>query len=586
MRKTLWSMLSLFLILSLILSACGAPIAPTASDQAAAPSGPVTDLPRSETLYTAGFQWNTPNTFNPLNADPTWPGMARFQQIYESLFVFNLLTGDIDPQLASSYEFVDDLTMAIELFPGTTWSDGETLDTEDVVFTYGLARDHEGLPYGTVFQYIDDITATDDRNLLVTINAEAPNVGFVKNFLATIRIIPEHIWAERAALPDPINQFVDMDPVGSGPYKVHSTSTERVALERLDDYWGGDVHGLPAPKYLVHPIFASNDDGNLALSRNEIDISQQFVPQIWQMWENGGNVGTWYDEEPFYIPGGIPMMHINISVPGLDNPLVRRALAHSINYPLIAETAMSRYSIPVESSLLVPGGGEEPYIDRAQLEALGWEYNPAETARILEEEAGATKGSDGIYVLPDGTRLGPYTVSCPFGWTDWMTALEIVAQSATEAGIEVVTEFPDRPVHVAGIRSGDFQLSMESIAASTAATPWQRYRDLLDDRGVPERGGTAFWNFARFASPDGVHELLDRAAATTDEEEKAEIFSELDQVYMENIPAIGLMYRPLEFYEFNTTYWSGFPTAENPTSGPLHRDDGIRIFAVLEPTGQ
>jgi peptide/nickel transport system substrate-binding protein len=33
---------------------------------------------------------------------------------------------------------------------------------------------------------------------------------------------------------------------------------------------------------------------------------------------------------------------VNTTKKGLDNPAVRRALAYSINYPLIAETAMSK----------------------------------------------------------------------------------------------------------------------------------------------------------------------------------------------------------------------------------------------------
>ncbi len=162
------------------------------------------------------------------------------------------------------------------------------------------------------------------------------------------------------------------------------------------------------------------------------------------MEEKGQPVGTWFKEEPFYVPGGIPFMFINLHKPGLENPLVRRAIAYAINYPLIAATAMSRYSVPVSSSLIVPKGGEDKYFDAEAIKANGWEYDPAKAVEILENESKATKGSDGTYVLPDGTRLGPWKVICPYGWTDWMTALEVVAQSAKEVGIDISTEFLTR----------------------------------------------------------------------------------------------------------------------------------------------
>ena len=82
------------------------------------------------------------------------------------------------------------------------------------------------------------------------------------------------------------------------------------------------------------------------------------------MWEDQDlPVGTWYKDEPYHVPGGIPIMHINVSKPGLDNPTVRRAIAYAINYAQIAETAMSRYSEPAYASLIVPKGAEEQFFN-------------------------------------------------------------------------------------------------------------------------------------------------------------------------------------------------------------------------------
>ena len=158
---------------------------------------------------------------------------------------------------------------------------------------------------------------------------------------------------------------------------------------------------------MVHPIFKSADDGNLAFQNGQVDVMQQFTPQIWKMRQDAkAPVGTWFDQEPYYIAAH-PHAHHQHAEEGPDNPLVRRALAYSINYPLIAQTAMSRYSVPANASLIIPGGGENQFFNADQVKADGWTYDPAKAKDIRENQLKATKGSDGVYTLPYGTRLGP-----------------------------------------------------------------------------------------------------------------------------------------------------------------------------------
>src|SRR5690606_20404069 len=122
---------------------------------------------------------------------------------------------------------------------------------------------------------------------------------------------------------------------------------------------------------------------------------------------------------------------------------------------------------------------------------------------------------------------------------------------------------------------GDFDMVIWTHSGATPASPWQRFRDTLDKRGVPDFGEAAFWNWNRLSHPD-VSDLLDQAAAATDEETQRQLFSALDRIFLENIPVIPLMYRPLEFYEFNESVWTGFPTASNPLAPPMHEEAGIQ----------
>ncbi|MBE1607952.1 ABC transporter substrate-binding protein [Actinopolymorpha pittospori] len=536
-----------------------------------------------ETLFIAGFQWGPPNHYNPLGQNAAWPGgQNNMQLIYETLVRFNLLDGSLQPGLGKEIQEPDANSFVVPLQEGAKWQDGKPVTAGDVVYTFELAKRHAELSYASFWDYADKIEATDDATVKVTLGRSPYNPALVKNSLATTYILPKHVWEPLEQQGKPMGQFENTEPVGSGPYTVESYNQQQIALTRHEEYWGKTVNGgLPKPKYIVHPIFKGNQDGDLRFQRGGVDVMQQFTPQIWKMWEDRKlAVSTWYKKAPYHVPGGMPMLVVNTTKKGLDNPKVRRALAFAINYGDIADKAMSRYSEPAQSSVILPTGGESKFFDKENVAANGWKYDVAQSKKILEDELGAKKGSDGIYVLPDGTRLGPYTAQTPTGWSDWQNALRIVAANAKAAGIEILTKFPQAPNVTSSVQAGDFDLAVWSVASTSAATPWQRFRDVLDDRGVAKLGQAAFWNYGRFKDP-AVAALLDRAAGA-DEAQQKEIYLQLDTIFMHNAPMIPLMYRPLEFFEFNEVNWKNFPNEQNSYAPPMFQGAGVGWLYKIE----
>ena len=536
-----------------------------------------------ETLFIAGFQWGPPTNYNPFAPSPAWPtGGGQSQLIFESLVRFNLLDGSLTGGLAKELQEPDADTMVLPLQDGTKWNDGSELTADDVVFTFDLAK-QTPLSYSTVWDYVDSITATDARTITIKLKADPHNPGFVKSILAATLIVPKSYWSKVAA--DKVTADTNLQPIGSGPYKLDKGDQTQINLKRDDAYWGKDVFGTPAPTTINHPIFKSNNDGDLKLESGELDVSQQFTAQIWKMWEDKKKpVGTWLKDKPYYVPGNIPLIIFNLSKKGLDNPLVRKAIAYSINYQNIATTAMSDYSDPANASLIIPTGYESKFYDSAAVESDGWTYDKDKAVDILENELKAKKGSDGIYELPDGTKLGGWKVICPTGWTDWNTALEIVAKSAQEVGIGITTEFPQAPTWTQKMQNGDFDIVMNGYSGVSSASPWRRFRDALDDRGVAAIGKRADWNYGRFKNAD-VPKLLDTAAAAASDDEAKTAYAALDKIYREEIPCVPLMYRPLEFYQFNTTNWEGFPTEQDPSAPPQFSGAGIDWLFKLKKVG-
>jgi len=53
---------------------------------------------------------------------------------------------------------------------------------------------------------------------------------------------------------------------------------------------------------------------------------------------------------------------------------------------------------------------------------------------------------------------------------------------------------------------------------------------------------------------------------------------------MRDIPAIPLMYRPWEFYEYNEAHWRNFPNEKNPYTAPMPLvHTGIKLLYGIEP---
>lgn len=546
-------------------------------------------MTRSNTLYVFPGQWGPPSTFNPLSPDPDFPidqnGIR--ETTYETLFGFNMLDGGLDPILGTDMEWIDSLTLRVTVNDAAKFSDGEACTAEDVAYSYNLGKKYP-LEYSNYWDFIDEVKEAGNNQITITMKADNPNKLFVLDSLQSVRILPKHVWTkieeENNNDITEIRKFTNEDPIGSGPYKIHSFSDTKITLVRNDDYWGVEVFGkLPAPQYIVHPIFKSNDQANLALKEDKIDYSQAFIPQVWKLWEDGSPIRCYLDDLPYFLPGNIPSIIFNMTKKGLDNPDVRRALALSIDYERIANVAMSGYSSNLKPALVIPG--EFKYVNEQELAEHQWSTD-VEAANDLLDSIGAKKGSDGIRVLPDGTRLGPWKIECPHGWTDWNASLEIVTENAKAIGIELQTYFPDAPVWTNDRQTGNFDIIMHNPGGGLRPSqPWNRCRYIMYSEGVPEMGETAYWNEGRYRN-ERANELIEEIPTVEDMGKLKELYTELNVLFLKDIPLIPLMYRPWSFYTFNETYWEGFPREGDGSGVPpqnLMDGAGIKALYMISP---
>lgn len=525
----------------------------------------------ADTLFIAGFQWGPPTTYNPFSPTAAWPASSNVMQIvYESLLRWNILTGEILPGLAKSYKVDGTSTITLTMQDGITFNDGSPCTAKDAAFSFNIGKTASGVSVASFFQAADSIDATDDKTLVVKVSQKTKNVGQVLRLLTETYIVPQKVFSSLAA--DKVATEIMTNPVGTGPFKVDTADQTQVVLTQTGSYWGKTFYGgLPVMQKIIHPIFKGNEDANLQFANGGLDVCQTFQSQIWKTWEAGKPTGTYLKSKPYYIPGSMPMLVFNCTKPGLKNPLVRKAIATCIDYASISDTAMSGYSGTVQPSLILPTGAEGKYFNQSDATANGWKYDKAGAEKILTD-AGAKKGSDGVYVL-DGVRLGPWKIITPTGWTDWNASCEIIASSCKAIGIDVSTNFPQQAEVTQAIQGGNFDLGHWYVAGVNPASPWARFKDVLSQAEMKPVGQTAFANYGRWTNPD-VEALLTAAAQAADDTAKKAAYDKLDALYRKEIPMCPTMYRPDEFYEYSAVNFYNFPDEKNTYAPPMFRGAG------------
>lgn len=543
--------------------------------------------PREQTLYIGGFDWAPPTTFNPLDGDPNFPIDGNIRLMYESLFAYNILDGKAEPMLAKSYVQTDS-SISVELDDRARWSNGEKVTAEDVLYTFFLDSIFP-TPRHSGWQYIEKIQAEGNRIEFI-MNRKDKNPLVLLNLLSETSILPKRVFepivnasksGDRYNYANVLTFKNDSAPVVSGPYNLDAYFPDKIVLKRVDNYWGNVKHGgkKPAPLYVIHSLYTSNNLFNNAMTKGNLDVSSIFMPRIWE--KKRDDIRAWSLKEPYHYPGSIPTLFIATTTTPFNDVAFRRALAHAINFEKIKAVAVSNYTAPVRPGFILPFGQESKYFNEEDAEKYGYVYD-LEKARKILSDAGYSWDNEGRLLNPKGSVLRPLSIECPQGWTDWEDAIKVVAESFKQLGIETNQRFVDYGEWDKDLRYGKFDLAMKTQTADlSAATPWTRFEQVMNGKNVKPVGEEAFTNQGRFSTPQS-DSLLERIPSLTDSSELQSAYRTLNRIFMEQIPVLPLMYRPTQYYQFSTKHWTNFPTEENPYAPPQNLIVGAGIKALWE----
>ena len=366
-----------------------------------------------------------PKTFNFVIAtDATSSSVGS--KILDGLVTQNVLTGEIEPALAESWDISEDkLTVVFTLRKNLRWSDGHPLTAEDVDFTYNQlyfnpeipASSRDGFKIGES-KSLPQVRQLNDLQIeFVLPEPFAPFLG-----ITGASIFPAHILRESVNQKDKDGnlKFLSMwtvdtpaeKIVASSAYKLKSYKTsERVVFDANPYYWKKAVvdEDLPYIKRVIFEIINSTDTFLIQFRSGSLD-SINVAPEYFSLLkkeEKKGNF-TIYDGGPDYGTNyitfnlntgkrnGKPLVN-PVKSRWFNNVKFRQAVAYAIDRPRMVNNIYRGLGQPQHSFISV----QSPFADE---DLKGYDYDP-EKAKQLLKEAGFKYNRKNQLLDADGNRV-------------------------------------------------------------------------------------------------------------------------------------------------------------------------------------
>ena len=509
-----WKLLTLGLSLTLVLAACGGGDDDDGGTGQSEENGGDDDareqpdeaegdpVPGGDISY--GIEAET-DGLNPTVNRFAIAGVEMGKAVFDTLTAFDE-NGVAVPYLAESMTAnADNTEWTIKLRPGITFHDGTPLTAEaiKVHFEGILADPLTSLVPKWIFDGTTPVTVVDELTATVKMNSSVAT--FPQWLTAQFGMIASPTWIAAAKDDETLNQ----EPVGTGPFKYESrTINDRTKFVKNPDYW---QEGFP---YLDSVEFVVVTDAQIRaqnLLAGDIDILHTTQGESIADFRDNSDVRLYEDdinEESFLM--------MNLEKPPFDDLRARQALAMSTDRQEYIDLTNGGVGV-VANSIFAPGHIFDSGVDNFPA------YDPAGAVALVEEYCGEVPDQC------DGGKLKFEYKNTPSPDAD------IAFQTLTDQWREVATMTytpVEQASYITEAALGNFQI-----------LAWRQFGALdpdydatfLDQRSL----GAISINWPRLDS-DEIQALLLEQRASSDMEERKEIWGQINTLINEQVPYIWL----------------------------------------------
>ncbi|MDD7971825.1 ABC transporter substrate-binding protein [Roseinatronobacter alkalisoli] len=425
--------------------------------------------------------------------------------VYDGLVRYASGTLEVEPALAESWEISDDGTVyTFALREGVSFHDGSAFDADAVVWNFErmLNEDHPyhgtgPFPLSFFFSAVDSVVALDANTVQFTLNE--PYAPFLSNMA-----YPTGLIVSPAAVMEHGDDF-GRNPSGTGPFRFAEwRSNERVVVTRNEDYWDG-VAGTEA--VIFRPISDANTRVAEMLSGG-IDMMVEVPPVALSQFQG--------DSYELVEQAGPHVWFLILNAK--EGPFADQRVRQAANYAINKEALVNDV---LEGTADIAAGPTPP--------AFAWAYNDAlepyphdpERARELLAEADAEGASLTFYVTEGGSgMLDPI----PMG-----TAIQA---DLAAVGFDVTIETYEWNTFLGRVNPGlEGKADMAQMAWMTNDPDTLPFLTLRTD-AWPDAGG---FNSGYYSNPD-VDALLEAARVETDQETRARLYREMQEIVQDDAP--------------------------------------------------
>ena len=494
------------------------------SDAAAANAdsdrGSESQAPGEPVVYHLGEVINAEQVtnFNPFLPTGNWPTI--FDYLYDALYYFNPVKGELIPRLAAAEGEWDSnqTTYTVKLNLNAKWHDGQPFTAEDVIYSYHVLKEYKVLDRYQLWGEgrLTDVTVSGDDTIVFHLANKFPSLPY---YLTTVNIVPKHIFEKE----DP-STFLNLNPVGTGPFKLANINESAILLEKNPDYF----LGAPKIDQLYIKRFNNSSTLTLALEKGDIQgstgtLAMTSVPKLLENPDNKMQV----------FPGlNTFSVMMNNEKPGLNDPAVRKAIQLAIDRKALIEKGEMNGVFPANPGFLSSVFGE--MTDTSLIDDPDFGYNPKKAVEVLEQ-AGYKKNSKGIYEK-DGVALS-FTYNMAANAPAQNKEGAMITQWLKEIGIETTVKLATWPELTSLLMSGNYDLLQNGII--TPPDPQAQLEVFHSKMTAPTGTNTPGLNYMRFRDPE-VDQWLDEAASA-DNDRRRELYHLVQRRIAEQAP-IAVMY--------------------------------------------
>ena len=434
-------------------------------------------------------------SFNPATDLQTNSARALVNSVLETLWVVNP-DGSVTKDLAESYEWTGDLELTVKLHEGITFTNGNPLTSDDVLYTLELFRDSGRTASMVACVDFEKTTCPDDTTIVIAMNT------YDASFFDTMGNASFGILDRETCTAADWNWGW---LIGTGPYMLKGDGVSdksgweesvQYTLVRNENYWN------EAPYYdeIVIKFYSEESTRYSEFQSGSLDAVYVTQATYVNSLQSGSVSGASLVQRVSQGVQGFQISSGADSVGAFADINIRKAFAHALDIPTMVET-LGEGMYKVATSIV----GEENW---AYENVGAYAYDP-EAARAYLAEAGySTDNPLSLTIVAESTAFN--------------TALAEAAQGyLAEVGINLdLSGMGDFPTILPTLLSGTQQLGIGGGGNGSGNDP----ASLLQQFG-PKSDNVLL----RVTDPTLV-DLFTRGSASRDQAERTEIYKEFQQI--------------------------------------------------------